>query len=83
MENGFEETINAVRTAEEALIKAQENSNPEDFQHAKQLLQFAEMQLHKHGEDNDPEHQKRLFHAKEHMRHLLETQNAIQEIRYD
>ncbi|MBB6454495.1 hypothetical protein HNQ94_002977 [Salirhabdus euzebyi] len=83
MENdmSFEGVMEAVRSAEKAIVQAQGNDNPQDFQRAHLHIMQAQ-QLINDFQQNDmvrDEHQRMdLHHAQELLKHLLNAQDAIQ-----
>jgi hypothetical protein len=78
-----QEVLDHVKRADEAMIEAQANAAPNCFQTAKIWLETAQQSLHSAGEGTTEEEKKQLLHAKEYLRHLHETQAALQETRYD
>ncbi|MCK6256501.1 hypothetical protein M1K46_06420 [Fictibacillus sp. WQ 8-8] len=84
-QNLYSNALECVENARKAIEESQGNNNPEEFQQAKQLLEYAhEMVQQSRQTDGLTEEQtKRLFHAREHLRHLQETTNAIEATRYE
>jgi hypothetical protein len=79
----IQEALDHVKRADEAMIEAQANQTPSCFQTAKIWLETAQQTVLAAGEGTSEEEKKQLLHAKEYLRHLHETQAAIQETRYD
>ncbi|MGA4721109.1 hypothetical protein [Fictibacillus nanhaiensis] len=79
----IQEALDHVKRADEAMIEAQANQTPSCFQTAKVWLETAQQSVHDAGEGMSEEEKKQMHHAKEFLRHLHETQAAIQETRYD
>jgi hypothetical protein len=79
----IQEALDHVKRADEAMIEAQANATPSCFQIAKLWLETAQQSVHSAGEGTTEEEKKQLLHAKEYLRHLHETQAALQETRYE
>jgi superoxide dismutase len=76
----FEESLKAVHHAEEAVYKAQANSNMEERQKAFQQLQIAKDKVHAATQKiNNEEGLHRLHQAGEHLRHLSEAQQSLED----
>ncbi|MFD1738488.1 hypothetical protein ACFSCX_18360 [Bacillus salitolerans] len=76
----FNEVLEAVHSAEEAVYHAQANSNPEDFQQADQKVKLAKEKVHaaqtKLPLDNAGLNH-RLHQAQEHLKHLEEAEQSL------
>ncbi|MGG1575263.1 hypothetical protein [Fictibacillus sp. NRS-1165] len=84
-QNQYTHALESVENARKAIEESQGNNNPEEFQQAKQLLEYAHEMVHqsRHTEGLSEEQSKKLFHAHEHLRHLQETTNAIESNQYE
>lgn len=84
-QNAYTQALESVENARKAIEESQGNNNPEEFQQAKQLLEYAHglVQQTRHSEGLTEEESKKIFHAHEHLRHLQETANAIEATRYE
>ncbi|MFC7371741.1 hypothetical protein ACFQPF_08635 [Fictibacillus iocasae] len=78
-ENMIHEALLSVRQADAAIIEAQANSSSSAYQNAKNMMLTAEDMLHKAGDGTTEEEKKSLHRAKEYMKHLKETQAAIED----
>lgn len=78
-----QEALHHVKRADEAMIEAQANQTPSCFQTAKLCLETAQQSVHNAGEGLSEDEKKQLHRAKEYLRHLHETQAALQETRFD
>jgi soluble cytochrome b562 len=79
-QEGFEESLKAVHQAEEAVYHAQANAG--DRQQAFQQLLIAKDKVHtaqKLIEEGNVEAQHRLHQAVEHLRHLEEAQQSLED----
>jgi hypothetical protein len=76
----FGQAMNTLEVAEKELIDAQTTGNVSILNQAHYKLQLAQELLNKLEENETVNHQQslRLKHAKEHLRHLLETEISIQ-----
>jgi nitrate/TMAO reductase-like tetraheme cytochrome c subunit len=79
-ESIFQEAIQSVHDAEDAVIKAQSFDSPQFLQSADQKLQLASQQLHEiqvYILTANEEQQKQVHHAKEQLRNLQENRNSL------
>jgi hypothetical protein len=78
----FEESLKAVNTAEKAVYEAQSNENVEERQQAFMQLRFAREKVQiaqKELDKANVEEHERLEHARQHLHHLEEAQQALEE----
>ncbi|KAA0550203.1 hypothetical protein FZW96_02375 [Bacillus sp. BGMRC 2118] len=77
--NTLEEALNALHHAEEAVYHAQSDSQQEFRQEAFQQLLIANEKIEgAYLQNPTPEQEKRLHQAKEHLRHLTEAHQALE-----
>jgi nitrogenase subunit NifH len=78
----FDELLQFVEQARNAVIEAQMNFNSEEYQRALRALKLAKDQLSivMHQDLQNEEQATMVHHAKEHLMHLNETLVALQSI---
>ncbi|WP_110111970.1 hypothetical protein [Bacillus sp. CGMCC 1.16541] len=77
----FTKAIEALHNAEHWVIEAQAQADSQRFQYAQQHLQLANQLIHKARTlPLTSEQQTQILHATEQLRHLQETQAAVQQI---
>ncbi|UAL53622.1 hypothetical protein LIT32_07440 [Bacillus sp. CMF21] len=78
----FDEMLELVEQARNAVIHAQMNFNSDEYQRALRALKLAKDQLSTvmHQELQNEEQATMVHHAKEHLMHLNETLVALQSI---
>jgi hypothetical protein len=78
--SGYEEALKAVHQAEESVYHAQATAEIGDRQKSVLQLQIAKQKVHHAQKEvvDDQDAQHRLHQAVEHLRHLEEAQQALQ-----
>jgi hypothetical protein len=80
LNNGVSQVCDAVEHAQIAVYRAQSYNCPQEFQHAQQLVAYAQQVLRDSaGVNFNEEEQLRVKHARELLRHLQETQASLQQ----
>ncbi|WP_170006206.1 hypothetical protein [Bacillus fonticola] len=75
----FQQAQQSLNKAEEALAEAQASRGPKDFEDSEQMLQLARQHIHdaQQVQEQSGDQSKHMQHLKEHLRHLLETQQTL------
>lgn len=78
--DAFYQAMNTLEIAEKELIAAQTTGSVGELNQAHYKLQLAQDSLNSLEENGITDNQQslRIKHAKEHLRHLLETENSLQ-----
>jgi hypothetical protein len=80
-ENLYQQTIDSVHRAEEAVLHAQANNSPQEFQRAHNELSNAEQlvnELINNNQSGTDDQRHKLERARELLKHLQEAQDSIE-----